>query len=88
MKIKIEKCWNSDVVLETEEESLRVAIEKAVLRGANLRGANLRGADLGGANLRDADLYHAQFYGRGGRTKIKKTQVEEFHAALGIIVEE
>ena len=98
MKIKIEKCWNSDVVLETEEESLRVAIEKAVLGGANLRdavlgganlrGANLRDADLRGANLRDADLYHAQFYGRGGRTKIKKTQVEEFHAALGIIVEE
>ena len=65
----------------------------ADLRDANLRDANLRGADLRGANLRDAnlggaDLFQTKFYGRGGTTKIKKSQVEAFHVALGVIVEE
>ena len=60
----------------------------ADLRGANLSDADLRGADLRGANLGYADLYHAHFYGRGGKTRITKSQVEQFHEALGIIVEE
>ena len=68
-------------------------LRDADLRGANLGGANLGGADLGDADLRDANLgdanfYHTYFYGKDGSTKIKKTQVEEFHKALGIIVED
>ena len=68
-------------------------LRDANLRGADLSGANLGYADLMGANLRDADLrdadlYHAHFYGRGGKTRITKSQVEQFHKALGIIVEE
>ena len=69
----------------------------ADLRGANLRDADLRGADLRDANLRgayledayleDADLGGAKFYGKGGTTKIKKNQVNDFLKALGIIVE-
>ena len=69
----------------------------ADLRGANLRGAdlgdaNLEGADLRGADLRDADLegvdfYHTKFYGKGGTTKIKKNQTDDFLTALGVIVE-
>ena len=104
--IKIVKWWNSDVVYESEKETIREAVIEAVEKGANLRDANLgganlegadlrdanlRGANLGDANLGDADLgganfYHAQFYGRGGSTKIKETQVEQFHQALGIVI--
>src|SRR3990167_8833983 len=65
------------------------ALRGANLGGANLGDANLRGADLGGASLGDADLgganfYHTYFYGKGGNTRIKKSQVESFHIALGI----
>lgn len=43
MKIKIEKWYNTEIVLETEAESLMQALEIAVKSGANLRGADLRG---------------------------------------------
>jgi len=60
---------------------------KANLCGAYLCGANLRGANLCGANLREADLCGAKFYGKGGTTKIKKSQINDFLTALGVIVE-
>ena len=78
-------------------------LEGADLEGTNLEGANLRGADLRGAylenanlegaylrdaDLRDADLMNAKFYGKGGTTKIKKNQVDDFFKALGVIVGE
>jgi len=52
-----------------------------------LGDADLRGADLRGAYLGDADFYHTKFYGKGGKTKIKKNQVDNFLKALGVIVE-
>ncbi len=60
----------------------------ANLRGADLRGAYLRGANLGDANLGDVDLFNTKFYGRGGSTKIKKSQINDFFKALGIVVED
>ena len=57
------------------------------LSGSNLREANLYGSDLRGANLSGAELNCAKFYGKGGTTKIKKNQVDDFFKALGIIVE-
>ena len=67
-------------------------LEGANLRDADLRDANLEGADLRGADLRDADLegvdfYHTKFYGKGGTTKIKKNQIDDFLTALGVVVE-
>jgi len=62
-------------------------LRDAYLRGADLRGADLRGADLRDAYLEGADLMNAKFYGKGGMTKIKKNQVDNFLKALGIIVE-
>jgi len=69
----------------------------AYLRGADLRGADLEDAYLGGADLRGADLrdaylggadfFHTKFYGKGGNTKIKKNQVNDFLTALGVVVE-
>ena len=81
------------VVYESKKETIREAVIEAVEKGADLRDADLRDAELGGAelgdaNLRGAELYHAHFYGRNGQTKIKKSQVEQFHEALGIVVEE
>ena len=60
----------------------------ADLGDADLRGADLRGANLGDADLRGADFYHVLFYGKTGTTKIKKSQIEDFHKALGIIIED
>jgi hypothetical protein len=68
-------------------------LEGADLRGANLGGANLgdadlRDADLGGAYLGDADFYHTKFYGKGGNTKIRKSQLDDFMKALGVVIED
>ena len=100
--MKITKYYNSDVLFESKKETLKETVIEAVEAGADLRDANFRGADLGGANfrganlrgadLRDADLggadfYHVKFFGRDGGTKIKESQIAQFHIALGIIVE-
>jgi hypothetical protein len=71
--MKIIKYYNSDVVYESEKETIREAVIEAVkggadlgdadLRGANLGGADLRGANLGGADLRGANLGGADLRG-------------------------
>ena len=67
-KVKIEiKSWISGDVLfeyESDNATMKKAVEAAVddnadLSGADLRDANLSGADLRDANLRDADLRDA-----------------------------
>jgi len=76
------------------EANLRGAhLYEADLRGANLYGANLYGADLSEADLREADLSEAEmqnvkFFGKGGTTKIKKSQLEDFLKAIGVIMED
>jgi len=59
----------------------------ADLEGADLEGADLRGADLRDADLEGVDFYHTKFYGKGGTTKIKKNQIDDFLTALGVVVE-
>ena len=63
-------------------------LREANLRGANLREADLIRADLYGANLHGVELCNAKFYGRGGKQKLKKSQLPDFVAALGFIIEE
>jgi len=63
-------------------------LKNANLKGANLEGANLEDIDLRGTNLKNADFYQTKFYGKGGTTKIKKSQVDDFFETLGVIVEE
>ena len=88
--IEIKNRYTGEVKFTSEKSTIREACEdnRANLRGANLYGANLYGADLSGADLRDADLNCAKFYGKGGTTKIKKNQVDDFFKALGIVVED
>jgi uncharacterized protein YjbI with pentapeptide repeats len=59
----------------------------ANLSDANLSGANLSGADLCDADLRRAELQNAKFYGRGGTKVLKRSQLPDFLAALGFIIE-
>ena len=59
---------------------------RANLSEADLYGADLCEADLCEADLSEANLYEANFLGKGGSTKIKKNQVDDFFKALGIIV--
>jgi len=58
------------------------------LIGTNLREANLSRADLYRADLRDAELNCAKFYGRGGTNVLKRSQLPDFLAALGFVIEE
>ena len=63
VKIEIKSWFSGDVLFEYESDNatMKKAVEAAVddnadLRDANLRDANLRDADLRDADLRDADL--------------------------------
>jgi len=93
-KTKLEiKTLGGSVLWKSEKLTIKEALIEAVdegadLEGADLEGADLRGADLRGADLEGADLYNAKFYGRGGNTKIKKSQINDFLEALGIVLEE
>jgi len=60
----------------------------ANLRAANLSDANLSGANLRAANLRGAELDSAKFYGRGGTKTLKQSQLPDFLAALGFVIED
>lgn len=69
MKVKIDiKTFSGSVLFsyESEDNTIKKTLEKAVLEGANLRGANLRGANLTGAYLRGAKftepIYIADLY--------------------------
>ena len=90
-EFEIKNRFTGDVIYTSEKTNYKDVIEEAVkdkadLREANLCGADLYGADLYGANLCGADLRGARFYGKGGTTKIKKDQVNDFLTALGIVV--
>ena len=63
VKIEIKSWFSGDVLFEYESDNatMKKAVEAAVddnadLRDADLSGADLRDADLSGADLRDADL--------------------------------
>src|SRR3990167_6669142 len=56
IKIQIVSWLNGSVLFEYEsnDNTIKQTLEKAVSKNANLGGANLRNADLWGANLRGA----------------------------------
>ena len=75
VKIEIKSWFSGDILFEYESDNatMKKAVEAAVddnanlrdadLRDADLRDANLRDADLSGADLRDADLRDANLSG-------------------------
>ena len=79
MKLSILSRFNASLLFEyeSEEDSLKIALQAAVKSGANLYGANLYGAkldgaNLDGANLRSANLYDANLDGE----KLTKTPLQ------------
>ena len=101
--LAIKNRFTGNIIFQSTRTTWKEAVEEACLSGANLSGANLSGANLSGANLSEADLYvadlsgadlsgaelqNAKFYGKGGTTKIKKSQLDDFMKALGVIIEE
>ena len=92
VKFTSEKTTLKEACIYNKATLYEATLYGADLSGADLSGADLSGADLSGAYLYGADLYganlmSAKFYGKGGTTKIKKSQVEDFLKALGIVVE-
>ena len=65
VKIEIKSWFSGDVLFEYESDNatMKKAVEAAVDDNANLSGADLRDADLSGADLRDADLRDADLSG-------------------------
>jgi len=63
MPIKIKDRYSDRMLFETEEKTLKNALEEAVVLGVNLSCADLRNADLGGASLNGAHLSNADFSG-------------------------
>jgi uncharacterized protein YjbI with pentapeptide repeats len=78
MKFEIKNRWNGSLIFGTEANSLKLAVEQAVISKVSLRDAVLRGADLRyavlsgavmssailiGADMSDADLSDADLSG-------------------------
>ena len=61
VKVEIKSWFSGDILFEYESDNatMKKAVEAAVDDNADLSGADLRDADLSGANLRDADLRDA-----------------------------
>ena len=92
--IAIKSRWTGEIIFQSTKTTWKEAVEEgkadlyeADLGGADLGGANLSGADLRGADLCVADLMNAKFSGKSGTTKIKKSGLDDFLKALGIVVE-
>ena len=65
VKIEIKSWFSGDALFEYESDNatMKKAVEAAVDDNANLRDADLRGADLSGADLRGANLRGANLSG-------------------------
>ena len=57
------------------------------LSDSDLRNSDLRGSNLRGSNLRGSEMQNVKLYGRGGNSKIKRNQLDDFLRALGFIIE-
>lgn len=60
MRFEIPSRWSSTILLAVEAESLMMAVEMGVKRGADLCGAELYGANLREANLCGTNLCGAR----------------------------
>jgi len=102
MQIQIKSWLTSKIIYETEAETLKEAVEKAVKEKINLSNADLSEADLSNANLSDADLSKANLSNADlseadlsnadlwkanlTNAKIKKIQIEQIIKGLSIEV--
>ena len=86
-KAKEEKVEKKKTIIYKTDGSVLYESDADTLKEVVGETNNLCGADLCGANLCGAEFMEAKFTGKGGNTKIKKYQVDDFFKALGIVVE-
>ena len=86
--LEIKNRFTNSIIFKATKTTWKEAVEEANLRGADLRGADLRGANLRGADLSEAEMQNVKFYGRGGKKPLKRSQLPDFLAALGFVIEE
>ena len=86
-KLEIKNRFTGEVIFTSRKTTYKEAVEEAVEKKVNLQFANLEYANLEYANLEYVDLYHTKLCGRGGETRINKSQINDFLEALGVIAE-
>ena len=78
--IAIKNRFTGEVIFQSTKTTWKEAVEEG--------GTDICYADLYGADLRGAEMQNAKFYEKGGTTKIKKSQLDDFLKALGVVMED
>ena len=91
--IAIKNRFTGLIIFQSTKTTYREAVieslaSEADLRYANLSNADLSNADLSGVNLSGAEMRNVKFYGRGGTRPLKRSQLPDFLAALGFVIED
>jgi len=96
--IAIKNRWTGNIIFQSTKTTYKEAVREALdsgsdlsgsdLRYSDLRGSDLSGSDLRGSDLRGSEMQNVKLYGRGGTSKIKRNQLDDFLRALGFIIEE
>ena len=89
---------SGEIIYQSSKSTIREAVIEALASGSKLRGSDLRGSnlsdcdlsdcDLSDCDLRGSELQNAKFYGRGGTSVLKRSQLPDFLAALGFVIED
>ena len=100
--IAIKNRWTGNIIFQSTKTTYKEAVREALDSGSDLSGSDLRNSDLSGSDLSDSDLsdsdlrnsdlrgsemQNVKLYGRGGNSKIKRNQLDDFLRALGFIIE-
>ena len=79
---------SGEIIYQSSKSTIREAVIEAVANGSDLSGSNLSGSNLSDCDLRGSELQNAKFYGRGGTSVLKRSQLPDFLAALGFVIED
>jgi len=100
--IAIKNRWTGNIIFQSTKTTYKEAVREALDSGSDLSGSDLSYSDLSYSDLSDSDLsdsdlrnsdlrgsemQNVKLYGRGGNSKIKRNQLDDFLRALGFIIE-
>ena len=100
--IAIKNRWTGNIIFQSTKTTYKEAVREALDSGSDLSGSDLSysdlsysdlsdsdlsGSNLRGSNLRGSEMQNVKLYGRGGTSKIKRNQLDDFLRALGFIIE-
>jgi hypothetical protein len=77
-RFEIKNRYTGNIIYSSAKTNYKDVLEEAVVKEANLSVADLR----------EAELQNAKLYGKGGTTRIKRNQIDDFLKALGVVVRE